>query len=159
MSESQRLGRKPLGPGLVHHLEGSEHAKLRLEVILETIAGRWTVAQACQKLDIGEAMFHRLRNRVLQAGLAHLEPRPLGRPPQSSTTDPQHVATLEDEVRELTDQLSIAQVRLEIAQTMPHLLRDAAPETDAAVKKTTGRKSRSPRQRLLTRKQRQKRPR
>ena len=38
-----RAGRKPLGPDLVEHLEGSPRAKQRLEVILETIVGRLTV--------------------------------------------------------------------------------------------------------------------
>ena len=32
-------GRKPLGPALVEHLEGSSSAKERLELILATIAG------------------------------------------------------------------------------------------------------------------------
>ena len=70
-------GRKPLGPQLAQHLEGSIGAKERLEVILETIAGRMKVTEACARLEIGEAMFHRLRTEVLQAGLARLEPRPL----------------------------------------------------------------------------------
>ena len=36
----KRKGCKPKGPALVEHLDGSLQAKERLEVILETLAGR-----------------------------------------------------------------------------------------------------------------------
>ena len=80
-------GRKPLGPALVEHLDGSTSAKERLELILQTLAGQVTVVGACQLLDISEAMFYKLRNRVLQVCLEDLEPKPRGRPPQLSTAD------------------------------------------------------------------------
>ena len=69
-------GRKPLGPALVEHLDGSPRAKQRLEVILATIAGQLTIDQASEQLGIKPAMFYRLRTEVLEAGLARLEPRP-----------------------------------------------------------------------------------
>ena len=47
-----RRGRKPLGAQLVDRLEGSEHAKIRLKVILETLAGRQTIPEACDELGI-----------------------------------------------------------------------------------------------------------
>ena len=78
-------GRKPLGPALVEHLDGSVDAKTRLELILKTLAGQVTVVAACRILDISEAMFYKLRNRVLQNCLEDLEPKPRGRPPQSAT--------------------------------------------------------------------------
>ena len=43
-------GRKPAGPQIVERLEGSPVAKQRLEVILETIAGRWTIPEACHSM-------------------------------------------------------------------------------------------------------------
>ena len=57
-----RTGRKPAGPQIVERLEGSPVAKQRLEVILETIAGRLTVPEARDRLGIGESRFHELRN-------------------------------------------------------------------------------------------------
>jgi hypothetical protein len=42
-------------------LEGSEGAKQRLEVILETIAGQLTINQACQRLGIKSPRSRRSR--------------------------------------------------------------------------------------------------
>ena len=76
-------GRRPLGPALVEHLDGSASAKERLELILATNAGQVTVVSAAEQLGISEAMFYKLRNRVLQVALADLEPKPIGRPPET----------------------------------------------------------------------------
>jgi hypothetical protein len=105
---------------LAQHLDGSSGAKERLEVILETIAGQLPVAQACERLGIGEAMFHRLRTEVLQAGLARLEPRPLGRPPRPTSADAEQIAELKHVVQDLHLELKTTRVQLEIAQTLPH---------------------------------------
>jgi hypothetical protein len=125
-------GRKPLGPALVEHLEGSQRAKERLEVVLETIAGHMTIDQACQRLEIGQAMFHRLRTEVLEAALARLEPRPIGRPPRQTTPESLRRAELERQIEELRSEVKIAAVREEIARVMPHLVEEEPP-----LKKTT----------------------
>ena len=133
-------GRKPLGPQLAQHLDGSMGAKERLEVILETIAGRLNVPQACERLGIGVAMFHRLRTEVLQVALAHLEPRPLGRPPRPTSVEAEQIARLNHEVQDLHLELKTTRVQLEIAQTLPHLLGAATTcesSRETAVKKTT----------------------
>jgi len=67
---------------LVERLDGSERAKTRLRVILETLSGQRTIPDACEELGIQETMFHRVRSEVLQTALDRLEPRPLGRPPR-----------------------------------------------------------------------------
>jgi uncharacterized small protein (DUF1192 family) len=103
-----------------------------LEVILATIAGQLTIDQACRQLGIKAAMFFRLRTEVLEAGLARLEPRPIGRPPHAATAEEQKHDELRLQVEELQDELKIAQVREEIARLMPQL----AQEDDAG-KKTT----------------------
>src|SRR5262249_35049434 len=123
--------------------EGSIGAKERLEVILETIAGRMKVTEACARLEIGEAMFHRLRTEVLQAGLARLEPRPLGRPPRPTVPEAFRVAELEHDLKDLELELKTTRVQLETAQTLPHLLASSSHEKnspareESAVKKTT----------------------
>ena len=117
-------GRKPTGPPLVHHLDGSEGAKERWEVILETVAGTTTIRKACDRLGIGEAMFHRLRTRALQAGLSGLEPRPIGRPSRRRSPEDRRIAELEEELQEKDAELEATEVRLEIAQTMPQLVQD-----------------------------------
>src|SRR5262245_47139944 len=125
-------GRKPLGPRLAQHLEGSASAKERLEVILETIAGRLKVPQACERLGIGLAMFHRLRTEGLQAVLARLEPRPLGRPPRLMSADAENISELTHVVQDLHLELKTTRVQLEIAQTLPHLLATRPDSHNAA---------------------------
>jgi len=137
-----RQGRKPLGPALVQHLPGSLRAKERLEVILQTIAGNLKVSEACDRLGIGEAMFHRLRAGVLQAGLSHLEPRPLGRPSQQASPEQEQVTDMERRLDDLQAELQLAGVREEIAHVLPHVATH-----DAARKKTTPVRSRSRRRR------------
>lgn len=124
-------GRKPTGPPLVHHLDGSERAKERLEVILETVAGKTTIREACDRLGIEKAMFFRLRTQALQAGLSRLEPRPPGRPSQSPSSEDERIAELERQLQDKERELKAIEVRLEIAQAMPKLTRDES------LKKTT----------------------
>jgi hypothetical protein len=42
-------GRLPSGPAFVAKLEGSGQAKLRLQVLLETLAGTCRVLEACER--------------------------------------------------------------------------------------------------------------
>lgn len=139
-------GRKPLGPALVEHLDGSTNAKERLELILATIAGRVSVVAAAERLGISEAMFYRLRTRVLQGCLEELEPKPLGRPPQLPSAEEVRSDELTARVMELERELAAQTVRAELAQTMPHIV--AAPAS-AALKKTKLRKQREKRLRRL----------
>ena len=129
-------GRKPMGPQLVHHLDGSERAKERLEVILETVAGKLTIREACDRVGIEEAMFFRLRMQALQAGLSRLEPRPAGRPSPSQSPERERIAALEQELQAKESERRAVEVRLEIAQALPQLVEDEA------AKKTTEKKQR-----------------
>jgi len=116
-----RRGRKPTGPQLLDRLDGSAHAKTRLRVILESLAGRSTIPEACEELGIQETMFHKLRSEVLQTALNRLEPRPLGRPPQRLTPEDRRAAALEDELRQLRVELKASRIREELAEKLPRL--------------------------------------
>ena len=118
-------GRKPDGPNLADRLEGPDESKRRLKVILETISGQRTIADAAAAIGVGEARFHELRNHVLQAALGALEPKPAGRPAQPRSEPDPKVAELEAQVRELDLELRASQVREQIALTMPHILKRA----------------------------------
>jgi hypothetical protein len=118
-----RRGRKPTGANLVEHLEGSEHAKARLKVILETLAAQRTIPEACAELGIHESMFHRVRLEVLQTALNRLEPRPLGRPPRQPLPGDMRVAELGEEKLRLEFELKAAEVRRELAENLPRLAR------------------------------------
>jgi hypothetical protein len=114
---------------LVERLEGSDHAKQRLQVMLETLSGVRSIPEACQILGIGESMFHRLRAEVLQTALDRLEPRPLGRPRRALTAEGQQVDTLAQEVEELRTELQASQVREELAQILPAIVRPPLKKT------------------------------
>jgi hypothetical protein len=120
-----------LGPALVAHLDGSPRAKERLKLVIATLAGQVTVVSACRKLGISEAMFYKLRNRVLQVCLEDLEPKPVGRPPQMVPEDRERMNALVTEVEDLQNELAAQTVRLELAQALPRLGWGAGP-----VKKT-----------------------
>jgi hypothetical protein len=115
-------GRPVKGPELVEELDGSEAAKRRVKVILETVSGQRTILDACIELGIGKSAFHELRNRVLQAALSDAEPRPVGRPPKEEPTAAEVDADrLKAENEHLRTELEIAQVREEILLAMPEV--------------------------------------
>jgi hypothetical protein len=121
-----RRGRKPTGANLVDRLAGSLHAKIRLKVIVETLASQCTIPEACQRLGIHESMFHKLRAEVLQTALSRLEPRPLGRPPLASAPEEQRLREVETENQRLQVELRAAEVRRELAESLPRLSRPAS---------------------------------
>jgi hypothetical protein len=131
-------GRKPLGPALVEHLDGSPSAKERLELILQTLTGHVTVVAACHIPGFSEAMFYKLRNRVLQICLQDLEPKPRGRPPQFLTPEQERCTELAAEVTTLERELAVQAVRLELAQTLPQVVKSATP----GLRKKTNRRTR-----------------
>jgi hypothetical protein len=114
-------GRPPLGTNLVDHLDADSHTKERLKILLQTISGELSVDDACQKLGIGQTRFFELRTSMLQAALHGVEPKPLGRPAQKSSPESERIEQLEEELLDLRVHLAAAQIREEIALTMPHL--------------------------------------
>jgi hypothetical protein len=116
-------------------LAGSALAKERLQVVLETLAGRCRVQEACQRLGISEPRFHQLRQQVLEAALERLEPQPAGRKPTLQTPEQAQLAALADQLAAKDVELRAAQARAEIAVTLPHLV----PEQPATPEKKTRR--------------------
>lgn len=125
-------GRRPTGPKSVHKLQGSALAKERLEVILETIAGTTRVVDACQRLGISEPRYHQLKDDVLNGALAALEPRPAGRPPQTTSPAELEIGALQQRLQDQDLELRAAQARAEIAVTLPRVVQ----ETPTPEKKT-----------------------
>ena len=115
-------GRKPSGPEYVERLEGSAKAKERAQVVLETFAGRLSVQEACSRLGVGEALFNRLRKRFLRGGVPALEDRPAGRRQKMISAEAEQIRSLEEELHQTRLELQAAQLREEIALTMPHML-------------------------------------
>jgi len=130
-----RKGRPAKGPKLVETLDGSEDAKRKLRIILETVTGKWSVEEACETLGIGPAAFHKLRSRTLQDAVHSLEPRPVGRPRQEVPKEATEIEALKAEIWQLKFDLQAARIREEIAVTMPHLLKDKKSGEAKAIEK------------------------
>jgi hypothetical protein len=129
-------GRIPSGPEFVEHLEGSDKAKERVRVILETMQGQCRVQEACERLGICEQRFRQLRETLLQAAVASVEDRPAGRPRRPQ--EPVEVTTLRQQVAYLERELQATQVREEIALALPQVNRTSpqpAPSPVEAPKK------------------------
>lgn len=123
-------GRPPKGPELVEGIEGSDLAKERLKVILQTVAGEITVADACVQLNVGEARFHELRSDVLRTAAQALEPKPAGRPAKEVPQNADEVTQLKKQIQELKIDLRAAQIREELAVLMPQVLERKLGDVD-----------------------------
>jgi len=122
-------GRHAIGPELAEKLEGSDLARTRMRVVLETIAGKKRVLEACEELGICEQRFETIRQEAIQAGVAELELRPAGRPRKSTSESDEQIAQLQKRVGELEAQLHAALVRAELATTLPRVQREAGKKS------------------------------
>jgi hypothetical protein len=152
-------GRPAAGPKMVDKLEGTDEAKKRLRVVLETVSGSKDVATACEELGLSKTAFFALRKRVLQASLDDLEPKPVGRPAQKLSEHDEELARLKEQNEKLLTDLKIAHVREELLLTMPEVVRPPTPEKKAQPKATKKKPSAADkrRKRVARRKQRQQR--
>ena len=122
-----RLGRKPQGTGLVNPLAGSQHAKRRLTLFLQTLSGQCSVGAACTELGIGESRFFAQRAAWLQQSLELLEPRTPGRPPKPEPAPAaEDVHRLQQRVRQLEARSAAVEAQAELAGLLPHVMRRRA---------------------------------
>ena len=114
-------GRPITGVDLIERLASPRALRRRARVVLATLGGGLTIAQACAELGIGRTHFQALRWRVLGGTLEALQPRPRGRPRH---IDPESrvVQQLQARIREQEVALKTLALRSEIALTMPYLL-------------------------------------
>jgi hypothetical protein len=106
----------------VDRLDGPEELKQRLKVLLETLDGSKSVAEACAEIGVSESRLHELRKEVLEGALQALQPRPSGRPakPEAMTSKERK---LQARIDALEEDLQIAYVRTEMALAMPHMFK------------------------------------
>lgn len=130
-------GRPVLGGRLVETLPAPRAAQRRVRVILATLSGTQTIAEACTALGIGRSRFHALRQQVLRGALDAVTGRPRGRPATTPAVAPE-VAALRARIRELELTLRTALLRSEIALTMPFLLDRAARKKKGGQRRPSG---------------------
>jgi transposase-like protein len=117
-------GRPPLKSALVDALPGPEEDKRRLRLILATVSGELTVAQACEQLGVGETRFFDLRRQALESALAGIAPKEPGRPQQQESPEAARIRELQQQLEDLKFQLYTSKVKAELAEVMPHVLKD-----------------------------------
>jgi hypothetical protein len=145
-------GRRPVGPEYAEQLAGSETAKLRAKVILETIAGTCRLKEACERLGISEQRFHQLREEMMTAAVKALEPGHAGRPARTPTPAEEQVAALEKQLQDQEVELRAAKAREEIALIMPEVKRSSPSEREAAGEPEKKTPQRAPKRRRRGRK-------
>ncbi len=116
-------GRPPEGPSLVDRMDGPELPKLRLRTVLEVIAGQRSVEEACDLLRVSRSRFYEFQSLVLAGAMDALTPRAPGRPRQEPAEPDERLKRLEDKLEDLEIDLKAAQIREEIAEVMPHVLK------------------------------------
>jgi transposase len=84
------------------------------------VAGQLSVNDASARLGITPQRLHMLREEALQAAVAALAPRPLGRPPQTPTPEQERIDALERDNERLQRELEASRLREEIAAVLPH---------------------------------------
>jgi predicted ArsR family transcriptional regulator len=107
-------------------LDGSDQAKQRLQVLLETLAGSCRVGEACERLGISEQRFDQIRIEALQAAVHGLEPGAAGRPARVVSAAELEIEQLKERLTALEAERNAALLRAELAVTLP-----AAGEVEA----------------------------
>lgn len=115
------MGRRPDGIDRIDKLDASPEAKRRAKVIAEVLAGRKSVNEACDELDLGATRFDEIYEAFLLGGIPALESKAPGRPPTVLSEEEREIARLKEEVAELREQVLTAHVREELAIALPHL--------------------------------------
>ena len=134
-------GRRPVGPEYADQLPGSETAKLRAKVILETMAGTCRLKEACLRLGISEQRFHQLRAEMMEAAVQALEPGHAGRPAHTPTPAEEQVLALEQQLQDKEVELRTAKAREEIALVLPEVRQEPLePEKKTPPRRTQRRR-------------------
>jgi hypothetical protein len=104
---------------MVKRLKGSTMAKERVLVILENLGGSLPVREACRRLQVSPALFHRQRVVTLQAALQALSSRPPGRPTREAPEERRRIRELEEKIERLEEDLAYTRAREELALLVP----------------------------------------
>jgi hypothetical protein len=110
-----------VGLDLIDGIDAPRAARRRVRLVLATVVGDLSVAEACAQLGVRRSRFHALRQQVLRGALEAASTRPRGRP-RTRVEEPSTVQALRARIVDLELALRTTQLRSEIALTMPFLL-------------------------------------
>mgnify|MGYP003578600423 CR=1 FL=1 len=119
-------GRPIQGVDLVDGLNGPRILKQRTKIVLGTLIGTVTIAQACAKLGISRPRLYALRRRLLAGAVNALKPRRRGRPTQR--IDSPEIQVLRARIDELETALTTTALQSRIALAMSSPLGPAKRE-------------------------------
>jgi hypothetical protein len=112
-------GRPTSALSMVKRLKGSLMAKERVLVVLKNLGGLLPVAEACRRLSISPALFHRQRVVALAAAIRALTPQSPGRPVRKASDEGRRSRELEAKIERLEEDLAFTRVREELALLIP----------------------------------------
>jgi hypothetical protein len=115
-----------------------------VKVILETMAGRLRLQEACELLNISEQRFHQLREEMMAAAVKALEPGHAGRPAHTPTVAEEQIADLQAQLADQEVELRAAKARAEIAVIMPDIQHPAPSVRGAGGEGTPEKKTPAP---------------
>jgi hypothetical protein len=96
-------------------MQGSDIARGRVALVLKTFSREQQFQEAAAELGVTPQRLHEIRHQILEAAIAAVEPKPVGRPPQPAP-DPNlaRIAALEQRIRDLTVEREIGYLREEL---------------------------------------------
>ncbi|MBI2919888.1 MAG: hypothetical protein HYY18_02255 [Planctomycetes bacterium] len=121
-------GRPPKGSEIVTGYDASGSAKKKVRLVLQTLAGKLPLKDAAAELGVSESQFHRVREELLDGMLQAAEPRPLGPPAEPPDPAAGIEAELRARIRELEDELEIAELREVLAYALPDIAAEGVEE-------------------------------
>lgn len=153
--DDMRRGRPQLGPELVDNLDVDEGTADRMRLVLETINGTVSTAEAASRLGITDSAFCKLRRRCLDGMASAATGGTPGRPPTPpEETSPEEVAALRRDLAELKFQVEGARLREQIALLRPDALIDPAEKRGKGGRKKQGAERRRKKERQKQRRTR-----
>lgn len=117
-----RTGRPNKGADHVDALDASAGPRERLRVILETLSGSRSVADACRELGVSHTRFKQLRRQALQGAADALEPGVPGRPRKRGAQQDERVGKLEAALAEADRARRREALRADLATMLPELV-------------------------------------
>jgi hypothetical protein len=114
-------GRYPAGWEYLDRFDASDEARERFQVTVEILTGECRVQEACARLGIGSTRLEQVRQEIVAAALAGAERQRPGRKPRVVLELERDVEQLQQRVAQLEAALEVANVRAEVAATLPRV--------------------------------------